>query len=124
MQIDGETLIKLVTLAFAIGSALYTWAQAKSKAGAEALKELDLKVATVRGEMAALVTRVSKIEGELTHMPDKDTVHRLELSLKDMQSRIDAQGEALKAVDRTMRRVEEFLLEHANGGPKTAARRR
>ncbi len=110
MQIDIDSLIKGLTLAFAIGSTFYTWSQAKNKAGAEALKDLDAKVGLVRGELAAMTTRVSKIEGELTHMPDKDTVHRLELSLKDMQARIDAQGETVKAVANTMRRVEEFLL--------------
>lgn len=112
MQIDGDTLVKVLTLAFAIGSTLYTWSQAKNKAGAEALKELDQKVSGVRSELVAVVTRVSKIEGELTHMPDKDTVHRLELSLKDMQARIDAQGETVKGLASTMRRVEEFLLNY------------
>lgn len=58
----------------------------------------------------ALSERVGHIETVLGQMPDKDTVHRLEVSVTEIRGDIKAQGETLSAVKATTNRVEDFLL--------------
>lgn len=117
MQIDGDTLLKVLSFAFSVGATLFAWSQARNKAGAEALKELEGQIASLRSEIAALATRINKAESELMHMPDKDTVHKIQLGMKDVQSQVAAQAETLRgyaeALQRnteTMRRLEDFLM--------------
>ncbi|MEQ1672338.1 MAG: hypothetical protein ABL893_15910 [Hyphomicrobium sp.] len=131
MQVDADTLIKVLQFAFTLGATFFAWSQARNKAGAEALKELEKHIEVVRSDVHALSNRCGKIEGEMRHMPDKDMVHTIELGMKDMQTQIAAQGEVLKgyaaALSRhteTMQRLEEFLLHSQRGSPQPAARRK
>lgn len=125
MTIDGDMLLKIVSLAVSVGAGLYAWVMSQGKAAEHDIKTLrewaDKEVASLRSEVAGATGRVSKIEGEMVHLPDKDMVHRIELGMKDMQSRIEAQAEVVKAVERTMQRVESFLLE-AQSRPAPARR--
>ncbi|MGB4865844.1 MAG: hypothetical protein WBP38_08125 [Hyphomicrobium sp.] len=131
MQVDADTLIKVLQFAFTLGATFYAWSQAKNKAGAEALNELERCIDLVRVDVTALATRCGKIEGEMRHMPDKDTVHTIELGMKDMQTQIAAQAEvlkgyaeALKRNTETMQRLEEFLLHGQRLAAQPAARRK
>lgn len=130
MVLDVETLIKILSFAFSIGATVYAWQQAKSKAGAEALRELEVQIIALRTELVAVSTRLSKAEGEMQHMPDKDTVHKIELGMKDIEKTVSAQAEtlrgyaeALKANTVTMQRLEEFLMT-ARAAPAAAVGRR
>lgn len=59
---------------------------------------------------AELAGRLGNVEAALQHLPDKDSVHRLDLAVTEIRGKIDTQGETLKAVGATASRVEEFLL--------------
>lgn len=127
MIVDVDTLLKILSFAFSVGAAIYAWSQAKNKAGSEALKELEVQIIALRTELIALSTRLSKAEGEMQHMPDKDTVHKIELGMKDIEKTVSAQAEtlrgyaeALKANTVTMQRLEEFLMT-ARAAPAAAA---
>lgn len=61
----------------------------------------------------ALEKRVQKLESAFEYLPDKDSVHRLELTMKDMQVQMASMSAASEATARTARRVEEFLLDQA-----------
>lgn len=122
MTIDADTLIKVLTFAVSVGGALYAWVMSQGKAAEPKLKEMSDKLVAAEAKLSAAEGRIAKLEGEMTHLPDKDMVHRLELGLKDMQAQINGQGEIVKAVERTMQRVETFLLE-AQGRAPAAARR-
>ncbi len=123
MTIEADTLMKALTLLLAGGSLFYTWVMSQGKAYEPKFKELADRLESLSRDATAAAGRIAKVEGEMTHLPDKDTVHRIELGMKDMQSRIDAQGEVVKAVERTMTRVEEFLLQQQNR-PAAVARAR
>lgn len=122
MTIDGDMLIKALTLVVSVGGALYAWVMSQGKAHEPRLKELNDRIAAGETKLAAAEGRITKLEGEMVHLPDKDMVHRIELGMKDMQSRIEAQAEVVKAVERTMQRVETFLLD-AQSRPVPASRR-
>lgn len=57
--------------------------------------------------------RIAALENELRHLPDRDSVHRMELSLRDLKGELKAVGEQLKPVAAISERLQEFLLEQA-----------
>jgi len=60
---------------------------------------------------AELRERLVMVEQHLAQMPDRDLVHKLALDVTEIRGAINTQGEALKGVAATSRRVEEFLLQ-------------
>ncbi|MEI9850651.1 MAG: DUF2730 family protein [Sphingomonas sp.] len=60
-----------------------------------------------------LKERLSVTEAVIKEMPDKESVHRLELKVSDLSGTLGIVGQKVESVDRTARRVEEFLLEQA-----------
>lgn len=55
--------------------------------------------------------RLIMVEQHLAQMPDRDLVHKLALDVTEIRGSINTQGEALKGVAATGRRVEEYLLQ-------------
>jgi hypothetical protein len=62
---------------------------------------------------AELSQRLGSVETRLQHLPDKDSVHQLNIAVTEIRGLIGVQGEALKTVAATASRVESFLLEAA-----------
>ncbi|MDQ1196523.1 DUF2730 family protein [Agrobacterium sp. SORGH_AS 787] len=58
--------------------------------------------------------RIQKLENDLTHMPDRETTHRLEITLERMLGRLDTMDEKLKPIASTNHRLQEYLLENAD----------
>jgi len=54
--------------------------------------------------------RIQSVEGELKHLPDKDTVHRLQVDMTEMKVQMVTIVKASEATERATRRVEEFLM--------------
>lgn len=65
-------------------------------------------------ETAAKVTehehRLSKVENDLSHMPNTETVHQLQLAITEMKGNMGIMAKSSEATERTTRRVEEFLM--------------
>jgi len=76
-------------------------------------KENSKKLADQQLAMDGLDSRVQALESEMRHLPDKELVHRLELTMKDMQVQMAGMAASAEATARTARRVEEFLLDQA-----------
>lgn len=133
MTIEAKDLMQFVGLAVSIGTALYAWIMSQGKAHEPKIKELgealDVRVKEITtrldrkaDRLNALEGEVKRLSGEMLHLPDKGMVHRLELSLKDMQAQINGQGEVVKAVERTMQRVETFLLDNQGRPPRRSSK--
>lgn len=54
--------------------------------------------------------RVSKLENDMLHMPNKESVHKLQLDLTELKGQIGVMARSSETTERTTRRVEEFLL--------------
>ena len=65
------------------------------------------KLAEVDGSHAL---RIQKLENEMLHLPDKDMVHRMELTMKDMQVQMATMASEAQANSRSLRRMEEWLI--------------
>ncbi|MGO1161720.1 DUF2730 family protein [Brucella pseudogrignonensis] len=57
--------------------------------------------------------RVQTLENEIKHLPDRDSQHRMELSLSQMNGRFAALEEKLKPIAATSERLHELLMEQA-----------
>lgn len=55
--------------------------------------------------------RLSKVENDLSHMPNTETVHQLQLAISDIKGQMGIMAKSSEATERTTRRVEEFLMQ-------------
>lgn len=80
--------------------------EAHKTANAEAIEQIE-------ADIVAQDKRIQTLESDFRHLPDKEIVHRLELTMKDMQVQMAGMAASSEATARTARRVEEFLLDQA-----------
>lgn len=74
-------------------------------------KKVEEKFAEKSKSSAAHDQRIQKLENEMRHLPDKDVVHRLELTMKDMQVGMATMASESQASGRSLRRMEEWLIQ-------------
>lgn len=61
-------------------------------------------------EIRSLHDRVSHVETQLDHMPTKDSVHRLEVTVEGIKGDMRSVSDRLGAVSSSVGRIETFLL--------------
>lgn len=54
--------------------------------------------------------RIQTVESEIKHLPDKDSVHRLQVDMTELKGHVATMAKSSEATERATRRVEEFLL--------------
>ncbi len=57
--------------------------------------------------------RIQTLENEIKHLPDRESQHRMEISLAEMNGRFAALEEKLKPIAATSERLHELLMEQA-----------
>ena len=55
--------------------------------------------------------RIQAVETELKHLPDKDTVNELKLSLVELKGTVSTLSESMGSVSRTVHRIDDWLRE-------------
>lgn len=81
-------------------------------------KKLDERLTKAEGKLVEYDRRIQSLEGELKHLPDKSTAHRLELAMERITGRLDTLNEKLKPIEATNERLNELLIEQAAQGGK------
>lgn len=81
---------------FGVGAMIYSWLTANSRANSADLKNLKEAVA--------------ELKGKIDNTPSKDFVHELDKKVTELNGSINVVAESLKGVERTARRIEEYLL--------------
>jgi hypothetical protein len=76
-------------------------------------KKLDERLTKAEHKLIEHDRRVQSLEGEIKHLPDRETAHRLELALTKISGRLDTLDERLNPIAATSGRLQEFLLEQA-----------
>lgn len=76
-------------------------------------RKLDERLSKTESTLIGHDRRIQKVETELQHLPDRDTAHRLELTMEKISGRLDTLDERLKPIAATSGRLQEFLLEQA-----------
>lgn len=96
---DFKDWLSVFSIAVSLGTIVYAWL---TRTGREAHDKVE-----------KLEDRVSRLEGEFNHLPDRDSVHRMELSLSELRGELKAMSERLTPVSAIADRLQEFLLEAA-----------
>lgn len=99
---------------------VYTIVANRRKGSDTKLAALEVKVEAKASKSVVdvLVSKVDKIEDRVTiidrdfkHMPDKDVTHRLEIAIVSMRTEVRELAATVKPIGATMARVQEALLE-------------
>jgi predicted nucleic acid-binding Zn-ribbon protein len=78
-----------------------------------AIATLDAKFVSAIDKIDKVEDRLAKLENEFRHLPDRDSVHKIDVSLEQMKGELKALGEKLQPVAKISDRLQEFLLEQA-----------
>lgn len=56
---------------------------------------------------------IQSIEGEIKHLPDRETTHRMELAMSEINGKLNVMAERLKPIEAIGERLQETLMEQA-----------
>lgn len=102
-------IVDLLKLAFPVllstGGIVYSWFSARTKARTEEIEE-------IRKDLLAQDRRIADMEGALQHLPDKESMHRLEMTVERLSGDLKVAVKSLESVDRVAQRIDTFLLEN------------
>lgn len=57
--------------------------------------------------------RIQTVESEMNHLPDRETTHKMQISMERIAGRLDTMDERLRPIAATNHRLQEYLLEQA-----------
>ena len=86
----------LIALLISVGSSVVLFLKSDAKRAAVTISDHD--------------KRIQRLEDEMRHMPDKETVHKLQLDLTEMKGQMSTMVKSSEATERATRRVEDFLM--------------
>jgi hypothetical protein len=104
-------LISIITLGMLLKQSLTS--------GEKALAERQTKSET---KLIEHDRRIQAVEGELKHLPDRETTHRLELAMAQISGRLDTIKEELKPIKATGDMLTELLVAQAKENAKERSR--
>jgi hypothetical protein len=70
-----------------------------------------IHVGTLAGKLDLLEDRVTVVENDLEHLPDKETTHRLEMSISDMRGEMRELNAKMKPIAAIAERMQDAVLE-------------
>jgi predicted nucleic acid-binding Zn-ribbon protein len=94
------------------------WAAVGLSALALAISVVSARASRNKGEidqigrrLDAAEDRITRVEGEVAHLPDKDTAHRMEMAIARLEGRLETMDERLKPVAAMASRMQDAMLE-------------
>jgi hypothetical protein len=109
-----------VAIAISVAGSLFSIFRGQSKdtsAKFEAIEEkLEKKaskeqVGLLAGKLDVVEDKVTIVQNDLKHLPDKDATHRLEIALGKMESELGRLAERMKPIASMADRMQEAILE-------------
>ncbi|MBB3963501.1 DUF2730 family protein [Rhizobium metallidurans] len=87
-------------------------------------KKLDERLSKVESKLVEYDRRIQALENEVKHLPDRDTTHRIEMTMAQIMGRLDSQDatlagrfaamdERLKPIQAIGERLQDVLIEQA-----------
>ncbi len=103
-MISWADLAPWVAIAVSIGALLRSQFSGRSK-------EVDQRIGIVIADLSLAKDKITRIEGELKHLPDKDSTHRLEIALGKMEAELGKLAAQVKPIAHMADRMQEAMLE-------------
>ena len=113
MVIDIKELLPWLSLVVAIAALVLPYVTNRSKNIDKKIGEKadGILVGTLAGKLDLLEDRVTVVENDLSHLPDKETTHRLEMSIGDMRAEMRGLAERMKPIAAIAERVQDAVME-------------
>lgn len=112
--------LSVFSTALAIGAIVYTWLTRSGKEAGEKVNKLETKLESAIAERDRKIDdvedRIARVEGELKGVPDRESVHRMQLEIERMRGTIEVLNERLIPLASISGRLQDFLLEQAKRG--------
>lgn len=109
--------LSVASTALAIGAIVYAWLTRSGKEAGEKVGVLEEKLSNAVAERDRKIDvcedRISRIEGELKGVPDRESVHKMQLEMERMRGTIEVLNERLVPLAAISGRLQEFLLEQS-----------
>ncbi|RJF70887.1 DUF2730 family protein [Rhodopseudomonas palustris] len=124
MQVELSAVAPWAAIAVAVASLAYTIVSNRSKKIDDKIEQLKPWIESkaskehtdvLQKRVELIDKRVTTVESELKHLPDKDTTHRLEIALKDLGIEVGRMAERIKPVAAMADRIQEALVEKVVG---------
>lgn len=93
--------LAFAALIISLGTSITSFFTSGAKATAKTVTEHD--------------TRITKLEGKIENLPDQSTTHSLEIAMERLTGKIEVLEERLKPVDLLSRRLNEVMINRAEG---------
>lgn len=91
----------LIALLISVGSSIVLFLKSDAKKATETLATQD--------------RRIQRLEDQIQHLPNKDTVHQLQIDLTEMKGQMASMVKSTEGTERATRRVEDFLMSKTRG---------
>jgi len=96
--------LSFMTFMISVSAGAYAWITSRDKATRQDIDHL-------RSEVRDLESRMGRTENELAHLPDKESLHRVELAVSEVRGDLRSMLESWAPVQRTVTRLEEYLMD-------------
>jgi len=81
-------------------------------------KALDGRLTKAEDKLVQYDRRIQSIEGEMKHLPDRESQHRIELNMEKINGRLDTLNETLRPIKANGELLNELLKEQAKAAGK------
>lgn len=100
----------LALSAVALLGHLKGWMNSGEKQLNDEVSELHDQSAAIDRKLIEHDRRIQSIESDMKHLPDRDSQHRLELALTEVNGRLSTMNETLKPIQATTERMNELMI--------------
>ena len=100
---EAKDWLGVAALLISVSGAFYAWLTRGSKDNSEQIGKLDSR-------MDDMSTRLQSVEHELKHMPDRETISDLRVSVEGLKAGLNAMGSQTQTMAASVRRIEDYLL--------------
>lgn len=74
----------------------------------------DKKLEALDAQDAVLEARLTRVEADMRHMPDLDTVHRMEMAISRIEGKFDVLDERLRPIAHQASRIQDAMLQRTD----------
>lgn len=103
---EAQLWLSICSMLASLGAVVWTIISSGSRKNSEQINKLD-------GRVLDIEQRTARVENDIRHLPSKDGVQRMEVTLAEMNGKIAVLSERLQPVAGIAERLQEFLLEKA-----------
>ncbi|WP_316191273.1 MULTISPECIES: DUF2730 family protein [unclassified Bradyrhizobium] len=122
MNVSLNELAPWVAIAMSIASLVYAVLNGRSKKIDDEMQALrkahkdeydatTIRIAATKAESDQVKDRLTRLEADMAHLPDKDVTHRLEMALGSMQAEMRELNAKVRPIAAMADRIQEVMVE-------------